>query len=319
MVHAPDAGSVERASGREAAGTVQREQSRARYPDRTGFAESDGVRSFYEVYGEGEPTILFAPTWTIVTSRIWKPQIPYFARRHRVVTFDPRGTGRSDRPAEAAAYAETEFAKDILAVLDAAEVDRAVLVSLSIGAERSLVATAAAPHRFAGLVFTGPAVPLGERLPERSIDFDADLDSDEGWARYNRHSWRRDYRGFLEFFFARCFTEPHSTKQIEDAVGWGLETDAETLILTHDSPELVLARAEDLCRSVRCPTLVIQGLDDAVTGPSRGLALAAAIPGARLVSIAGGGHIPNARDPVLVNLLIRDFVRSLGGPSDARR
>lgn len=294
------------------------EQSRARYPDRTGYAECDGIRSFYEVYGEGEPTILFAPTWTIVTSRIWKPQIPYFARRHRVITFDPRGNGQSDRPASAEAYAETEFGKDILAVMDAAGVGRAVLVSLSAGAERSLVAASEAPHRIAGLVFTGPAVPLGERLPDRAVDFEAEL-PDEGWARYNRHSWRRDYHGFLEFFFGKCFTEPHSTKQIEDAVGWGLETDGETLIRTKDSPELSKAQVEDLCRAVRCPSLVIQGLDDAITGPSRGVALAAAIPGARLVSIDGGGHIPNARDPVLVNLLIRDFIESLDGSSHASR
>lgn len=314
MVRAPEAMAADRLSGRE--DPTRREQSRARYPDQTGFADVDGVRSFFEVYGEGEPTVLFVPTWTIITSRIWKPQIPYFARRHRVITFDPRGNGRSDRPASAEAYAETEFGKDILAVMDAADVERAVLVSLSAGAERSLVAAVAAPDRITGLVFTGPAIQLGERLPDRVIDFEAEL-LDEGWARYNRHSWRRDYPGFLEFFFGKCFTEPHSTKQIEDAVGWGLETDAETLILTQDPPELSRARVEGLCRSVRCPSLVIQGLDDAITGPSRGIALAAAIPGARLVTIAGGGHIPNARDPVLVNLLIRDFLGSLDGAGNA--
>ena len=147
MVRAPEAGSVPTSSGGGTSGRSgpNAEQSRARYPDRTGYADVDGVRSFYEVYGEGEPTILFVPTWTIITSRIWKPQIPYFARRHRVVTFDPRGNGRSDRPASADAYAETEFGKDILAVMDDAGVDRAVLVSLSAGAERSLVA--AAPRR----------------------------------------------------------------------------------------------------------------------------------------------------------------------------
>jgi hypothetical protein len=56
-----------------------REQTRARYPDEQGYIERDGVRVFYEVYGDGEPTLLFCPTWTIVHSRIWKMQIPYFA------------------------------------------------------------------------------------------------------------------------------------------------------------------------------------------------------------------------------------------------
>ena len=54
----------------------------------------------------------------------------------------------------------------------------------------------------------------------------------EGWAKYNRHYWLRDYRGFLEFFFGEIFPEPHSTKQIEDGVAWGLDTTPETLIAT---------------------------------------------------------------------------------------
>jgi len=155
-------------------------------------------------------------------------------------------------------------------------------------------------------------VPFGKGPPGRDVSFDEPLDTDDGWARYNRHFWRRDYRAFLEFFFAQCFTEPHSTKQIEDAVGWGLETDAETLILTEDAPGLSEDAVRGLCAAIRCPTLVIQGEADAITGPGRGVALAEAIPGARLATIAGGGHIPNARDPVVVNLLIRDFVESLG-------
>jgi len=72
-------------------------------------------------------------------------------------------------------------------------------------------------------------------------------------------------------------------------------------------PEETLA----ICARIRCPVLVIQGTDDAITGRSRGTELARAIPGARLELIEGGGHIQNARDPVRTNLLIRDFVRGL--------
>ena len=75
------------------------EQSRARYPDAEGYASrQDGTRIFYEVYGSGDRTIVFVPPWAIVHSRLWKAQIPYFARRARVIAFDPRGNGRSDRP-----------------------------------------------------------------------------------------------------------------------------------------------------------------------------------------------------------------------------
>lgn len=291
-------------------------QSRARYPDREGFVDRDGVRVHWEAYGEGEPTLLLAPSWTIVTSRIWKLQIPYFSRRHRVITFDPRGNGRSDRPATAAAYDEREFGADVVAVLDAVGVERAVVVGLSVGAQRSIVAAARRPDRVSGLVFIAPSVPLGQPLPERAVDFEADLGHEEGWGRYNRHAWRRDYHGFIEFFFSQCFTEPHSTKQIEDGVGWGSETDGETLILTSDKPAIDEPTIRAMCAEIRCPTLVIQGLEDAITGPSRGLSLAEAIAGARLVTIAGGGHLPNARDPVKVNLVIRDFIDSLEAADD---
>ena len=115
-----------------------REQTRARYPDEEGYVERDGVRLFYEVYGSGEPTVFLLPTWSIVHSRHWKMQIPYLARHCRVLTFDGRGNGRSDRPAEPDAYREEEFAADALAVMDATGTERAVLVSLSRGAERSL-------------------------------------------------------------------------------------------------------------------------------------------------------------------------------------
>ena len=76
------------------------EQTRARYPDASGYVERDGVNLYYEVYGEGEPTVFLLPTWSIIHSRHWKMQIPYLARHCRVVTFDGRGNGRSDRPPE---------------------------------------------------------------------------------------------------------------------------------------------------------------------------------------------------------------------------
>ena len=79
-------------------GAARPEQSRARYPDDCGYVERDGVRIFYEVYGFGQPTVLLLPTWSIVHSRHWKMQIPYLARHCRVLTFDGRGNGGSDRP-----------------------------------------------------------------------------------------------------------------------------------------------------------------------------------------------------------------------------
>jgi pimeloyl-ACP methyl ester carboxylesterase len=290
---------------------------RARYPDGDGYVERDGVKVFYEVFGEGEPTLLLLPTWSIIHSRVWKMQVPYLARHARVVTFDGRGNGRSDRPSGPEPYAEAEFAADALAVMDATATDRAIIVSESRGAHRGLILAADHPSRVAGAVFICPATPMGGILPERQIIqfFNEVLPHDESWAKYNRHYWMRDFRGFLEFFFENAFTEPHSTKQREDTVGWGLETTPETLIDTVNARGLSEEQALALCERVRCPVLVVQGGEDAITGPARGIELARAIPGSELAMLEGSGHVPQARDPVKVNLLIRQFVERVHPPA----
>ena len=282
-----------------------REQSRAWYPDSSGYIKRDGVRLYYEVYGSGEPTVFLLPTWSIIHSRHWKMQIPYLARHCRVITFDGRGNGRSDRPA--AGYGEAEFAADALAVMDATATERAVMVSLSVGAQRALILAAEHPDRVTGAVFIGPAVPLASPLGDGTrYLLDEVLPTEEGWPKDKFAGFLRDFRGFLEFFFSQMFTEPHSTKPTEDCIGWGLETTAETLIATEIGNGLDEPTARELCGRVRCPVLVIQGTADAITGPGRGIALAEAT-GGDLVLLEGSGHGPHVRDPVKVNLLLREF------------
>ncbi|HET9613863.1 MAG TPA: alpha/beta hydrolase [Candidatus Limnocylindrales bacterium] len=310
MVHAPDRVAAPPLPARDRPAP---NATRAREPDATGFVDRDGVRIFYEVYGTGEPTVLLLPSWSIVHSRVWKAQIPDLARRHRVVTFDPRGNGRSDRPSTADAYAEREFAADALAVMAATDTERAVLVSLSRGAQRALILASDHPDRVLGAVFIAPSLPLDRPrgTPRSLVAFLAPPRTSEGWDTYNAVYWRAEYHAFIDFFFARCFTERHSTKPKEDCVGWAAETDAETLILSTVADGLV-DREDVLERAarVRCPTLVIHGRDDDVVPYVIGEEFAWAT-GGRLLAIDGGGHLPNARDPIKVNLAVRDFARGL--------
>jgi pimeloyl-ACP methyl ester carboxylesterase len=286
-----------------------REQTRARYPDAEGDVERDGVHVFYEVYGSGEPTVFLLPTWSIIHSRHWKMQIPYLARHCRVLTFDGRGNGRSDRPSEPDAYREEEFAADAIAVMDATATERAVLVSLSRGAERSLLLAANHPERVERMVFISPALPLAPATPRLQAmrEFNEPRDDYPDWRKWNRHYWVEHYEDFLEFFFSQCFTEPHSTKQREDCVGWGLETDAETLVATQLAPRLQDEESvRALLTRIDCPILVIHGSDDAIRPCASGARLAE-LANAPLAILEGSGHLPHARDPVKVNLLLRDF------------
>ncbi len=296
------------------------EQTRARYPDAHGFVERNGVRVHWERYGDGSPAFLLLPTWEIVHSRSWKCQIPYLARHGTVVTFDPRGNGRSDRPRTGAEYARREYARDAVAVLDAAGVNRVVVVAWCDLGE-SLILAAEHADRVAALVEIAPALQVGDVVPEPvAYPFDDVLDTDEGWAKENRHYWLRDWRGYAEFFFGEVYTEPHSTKQIEDAVGWALETDAETLLLSFagwNTKVIDRETATQNARGITCPGLVVQGTEDDLVEAWRGEAVARHM-GFGYLSLEGSGHAPQARDPVRLNRVLRDAGRAAGAAAPAR-
>src|SRR5690242_12192063 len=147
--------------------------------------------------------------------------------------------------------------------------------------------------------------------------FEAQLDDDTDWMKYNANYWLKDHRGFLEFFFGRCLPEPHSTKPIEDAVAWGLETTPEILIATERAKTMSEGRVIELAHRITCPVLVIHGDEDEIVMHPNGQALAE-LTGARLLTMEGSGHLLHARDPVAVNLALRDFLLT-PRPAAARR
>jgi pimeloyl-ACP methyl ester carboxylesterase/predicted glycosyltransferase len=322
-----DGPSVEGASG----GRVGRdgEQSRARYPDVEGFAERLGQRLFYEVYGDGEETIFLLPTWSLVHSRHWKMQIAYLARHFRVLVMDGLGNGRSDRCRNARRYAPLEFARDCLSVMDASGTEQAVMASLSTGAQYQLALAELAPERVAGAAFIGPMFPytpgiqyvfttgMLARLTQQAFRRPAPVY--RWWGHMNAVHWQADYRVFAEWFISRCLPEPHSTKAIEDGIGWALETDPETLIATVSHKRFFQrGYLAELARRLTCPVLVISGSHDRITPPRDARALAR-LSGGRLEIVERAGHFPHARRPVQTNLALREFAEQAFGREPTRR
>jgi pimeloyl-ACP methyl ester carboxylesterase/predicted glycosyltransferase len=298
--------------------------TRAREPDHSGYATTDdGLRLYYEVHGGGSTTIVLLPPNPISHSRIWKAQIHYLARHHRVVVYDGRGNGNSDSPDTTGPWLGWWWASDCLTVMDASSTDAAALVGIcGDGVWPSVQLAAKHPQRVLGIVALAPGIPLSPPHPWRAAaaeTFDKRFDAPSGWQKLNRHYIRADHRGFLEFFFGEMFPEPHSTKQLEDAVAWGLDGPVEALLMDDAEPVAeTREEVEETCRSVRCPMLIVQGDRDNCQPFERGLGLAE-LTGAEHVRIAGGGHIPNARHPVLVNRLIHDFARRFETPAPRRR
>jgi pimeloyl-ACP methyl ester carboxylesterase len=297
--------------------SVTLESGRARSPDVSDVAVSgDGVRLAYDIFGSGDPTIVLLPSTPIVHSRQWKGQVPYLSRRYRVVTYDGRGNGRSDRPTDVAAYDFPRHVADLEAILDGTGTPAAVLVGLcGDGVWPAMQFAAANPSRVLGIVAFAIGVPLlSPPHPWRAGHaFEEERDSYEGWDKINRHYWQRDYRGFAEFFFGAITTEPHSTKVIEDAVSFAVDGSVDAMLA---DAEVDFTRTrdevEELCRSVRCPMLLVHGTEDHCQPIARAHRLHE-ITGAALVVVDGADHMIPARHPVKANLLIRDFVESIKG------
>ncbi|MBM7513571.1 pimeloyl-ACP methyl ester carboxylesterase/predicted glycosyltransferase [Nocardioides cavernae] len=297
---------------------------RAREPDEQGHVERGGVRIGYETFGfDGpdaatRPTVVFVPIDTIVHSRAWKGQVPYLAQHYRVVTIDPRGNGRTDRPTYSSAYDDLEFVADTVAVMDHLQLERATLVGICLSAWHAILVAHLHPGRVDGIVAVAPWVkdstpPHRWRL-EAQEGFEEERESYEGWALTNRHVWRDNWAAFPRFFFDQMLPEPHSTKQLEDVVGFACETTGETMLTAEDGayfPETV-EEGEQIMSGLTAPVLVVRGTDDRCQPPGRADTLVRLTGGEQLV-IEGAGHLPMARHPVAVSRAIRRFVDRVHG------
>jgi pimeloyl-ACP methyl ester carboxylesterase/predicted glycosyltransferase len=293
---------------------------RAKLPNQTGFVDRDGVKIFYEIYGSGPETLVFIPPWSIVHSRIYKAQLPFFSERYRCVTYDARGNGKSDRPEEMASYSLDHNVADALAVMDVTATKSAGLVGLSYGGLVAMVLAAHHPERVTSAVLVGTGATVGPNQPGMAHgQFLAPANHVEGWHKYNRDYWMKSYTDFTQFFVGNIFCEPHSTKQIEDGVSYAADTNAPVLAKTVEARAIPPAFdvGPKMYQKIACPLLMIHGTDDRIQLYARAKQVAD-LTGAELVTIENGGHNPLGRIPAKCNVLISDFFeRTL--PAAAKR
>jgi pimeloyl-ACP methyl ester carboxylesterase/predicted glycosyltransferase len=295
---------------------------RAKLPSTDGFVERGGVKLHYEIYGEGAQTMVFLPPWAIVHSRVYKAQIPYFSERFRCIAYDGRGNGKSDRPDDVAAYSLDNYVADALAVMDAADAGEAILVGLSFGGFLASIIAAYHPERVKAAVLAGAVASIGpEYAYVRPKHFLAKRERFEGWDKFNKEHWLANYPDFAEHFISHIFTEPHSTKQIEDGLDWASQTSGPVLARTVEARTIPPSFdvSEAMYRKIRCPMLLIHGEDDQIVPHGRSEAIEK-VTGAEFVTIPGSGHHPLGRFPAKCNALIVDFLdRRVGIPGPKRQ
>ena len=254
------------------------------------YVHRPDARIFYQATGGGTHDLLLLPQCQVVTySRMWKHQIPYLSRYFRVITMDPRGNGRSDRPSTGYDL-DTRYG-DLVAVLDEVARPPIALVAFSCAAPLAFRYAVEHPDRLSHLILLSGQ--YAESVPQPF---------EERVARVIRD----DFDNWRTRLFKRIFPEPHSLKGIEDCVTWAGETTPEVLI--ESLRAIDGANVYDLLGQIRVPTLALHGTDDKIVPYSHAQKMVEAIPGARLVTFERGGHGLFGRDPVKVNRFIRDFV-----------
>lgn len=132
----------------------------------------DNVELFYESTGEGEPIIFvheFAGDY-----RSWEPQVNYFSRYNRCITYNARGYYPSDVPKEEISYSQERAWKDIICIMDQLDIEKAHIVGLSMGGFATLHFGINEPERAKSLVIAGcgyGAIPIDKATYDKKANF----------------------------------------------------------------------------------------------------------------------------------------------------
>jgi 3-oxoadipate enol-lactonase len=236
------------------------------------------------------PTLLLGPSLG-TTGAIWRPQVPALAARLRVVRYDHRGHGGSAAPA--GPYGLADLGGDVLALADTLGVGRFLLGGVSLGSMVALWLAENHPDRVERLALAGTAAKAG--TPEAWRTRAATV-REQGTAAIADAVVDR----WLPPDFAAA--HPRARAALIDEV---LATDTEAYAACCAALE-AMDLAPDLL-NVAAPTLVIVGSEDQSTPPELGRAVAAGIPGARLVQIDGAAHLANVSHAEQFTQLLLDF------------
>jgi 3-oxoadipate enol-lactonase len=261
------------------------------------FAERDGTRLYWEEAGSGDPVLLIMGLGMNATG--WWRTIPLLAERYRVLAFDNRGVGRSDRPS--GPYSVPQLADDAVAILDAADEQRAHVYGISLGGMIAQEVVLRHPERVRGLVLgaTTPGGNLGVPAGEDTLAFfrrRGEMPAEEAvWASvpYNYSPrTRRDHGERIAEDIAKRLRYPIEAApyvaQLEAALG-------------HDAG----ARLP----SIAAPTLVVHGEADVMVPPPNGERLAAAIPGAEHRTWPDTAHLYFTDEPE-VDRFVAEWLRT---------
>lgn len=275
----------------------------------------DNVELFYESTGEGEPIIFvheFAGDY-----RSWEPQVNYFSRYNRCITYNARGYYPSDVPKEEISYSQERAWKDIICIMDQLDIEKAHIVGLSMGGFATLHFGINEPERAKSLVIAGcgyGAIPIDKATYDKKANFSSvALETATNIMQKGMNKVGAEY----------ALGPSRVQFQNKDPKGWQLFND---FLINHDAigsantllgvqnkrPNLYELEKE--ISNIKTPTLIINGDEDDMC-LEVGLFLKRTIKTSGLFIVPKTGHTINLEEPNLFNNYLSEFYSAINAKS----
>lgn len=257
------------------------------------YAESDGVKIYYEIKGEGEPLVFLHGFG--LNRKMWQYQIDYFSQKYMTIAIDARGHGKSDSPVTD--HAREHRVSDTLNVINHAKLDRVHLIGLSMGGGDALSLAIDHPDRLLSLTLAG-TVAAGWKASKRYKDY-SDIAKSDGVDR-------------ARVIFRKMVTSYYESRNKELKERLAAIVDEFNGIYWLDPMKGKYKVRDDLLlvHNINTPTLIIIGQNDIFFRPLAEK-LTADIAGAGLEVIKDSGHMVNMEKPKEFNRVLESFLNSL--------
>ena len=257
------------------------------------------VNMYYEIHGKGEPLVLIYGY--AGDSGLWFRQIPVLSKKYRVIAFDNRGVGRSDKPN--ISYTMAMMAGDIAGLLDIIGIDAAHIFGISMGGMIAQHFALNYPQRVISLIlgctFCGGvrSIPIGPEALVALADFE----------RFKKMTLEEVIRQLIPFLFSQEFIEKNPDI-VERRVAKSLEYPTPMHGITRQAEAIMGHDTYELLPRIKLPTLVISGDNDGLIPFENSRILASRIPEAELAIIKGAGHEFFIEDAEETNKMVLGFL-----------
>ncbi len=262
------------------------------------YADNRGIKVYYEVWGRGGTPMVFLHPWS-TNGYIWYQQIFHFGRANTCVTMDLRGHGRSDKPP--GGYSIQEHASDAAAVMDAAGLQKAVVIGNSIGGMIAMQTCLDRPDRVSGIVIQSSGTAMSAGLPQEVMaammrDRDGTFSQLLEGALSARS--KRERPELLESLKTQFLMESNWPRHVFDSA-------------MKDPNGVFNWDIRGRLKEIRQPALVLAGEEDNATPVAANKFLADNIPGAKLSVVKEVGHFYQLERPRDFNAAVDEFIKTL--------